>query len=260
MPDNDPGLETQNAAVAPQIAGGTTPNYALPWPAGTSRPAGPAAIKALAQAVEAALNGKASTSAVQSAADAASAAATKADQAYQWAGGVGAIAQRAEQKADNANNALGTKLDKAGGTMTGNLHVPKVQNTEAGTSEYAANTRISAEGWIQRAASSSRRYKTDIRVRDFPTGSEPEGLLRLPVTSYLYNQETHPTEHPDVRHVGLIAEDVADCYPAGVERDAQGRPETWAVMPVVAGLLALVQDLHDEVGRLAEQVRQSGRE
>lgn len=241
--------------IQPRIAGGTTPNYALPWPSGTAVPAGPAAFKALAQATETALNGKASAQAAanaQTTADTANYNAIQAKNSADWAAGVAA---GANTKADNAINALAGKLDKSGGTISGNLTIgDNIKINRPGSSSYAANVRITADGWIQTAGSSSRRYKTDIRERDFETAGNPYGLLSVPVVTFAYNPDTHPTEDPDARHIGLIAEDVATYFPAGAEYNPDGQPETWNPYPVVAGLLALVQDLREEMDALRLEV------
>lgn len=234
--------------IESRIDGGATPAFNLPWPAGNVAPAGPAALKALALAMEAALGTRASVQAVTSAQNTANNAAAQAAAATATANNAKGSADYAVGVAVATNNNLATKFDKAGGTILGNVTVnDNVRILKPGKSQFAANVRITSEGWIQEAGSSSRRYKTDIRERGFDASTDPAGLLALPVVTFQYDPETHPTEDQDARIVGLIAEDVAEHFPVAVEVNADGQPEAWNPYPVVAGLLALVQDLYAEL-------------
>ena len=89
---------------------------------------------------------------------------------------------------------------------------------------------IASSGRLGRGNVSSRRYKHDIK----PMDKASEALYALNPVSFRYNKEYDATQ---TLAFGLIAEEVADVYPALVGRNSQGEPESVRYEQVNAMLL-----------------------
>jgi hypothetical protein len=99
-------------------------------------------------------------------------------------------------------------------------------------------------------ASSSRRYKQDIRSMD----SASERLLRLRPVTFRYKQANAQGQRP-VQY-GLIAEEVAAIFPELVVRNAKGQPETVAYQTLPVLLLNELQKEHEQLQAEHELNRQ----
>lgn len=105
-------------------------------------------------------------------------------------------------------------------------------------------------------STSSRRYKHDIKP--ISGDRDPARLLNLPVVEFVYN-DNHPLQYADMEGQtlpGLIAEDVAEIYPAAAIRDAEGRVESWDERRIIPGMLALIQEQQKRIDKLEAQLAQ----
>jgi hypothetical protein len=96
---------------------------------------------------------------------------------------------------------------------------------------------------------SSRRFKTDIR----DMGSESDGLMKLRPVVFRYKEEIDPTS---LTQYGLIAEEVADVYPALVANGSDGKPEAIRYQEMNALLLNELQKQRREIAELRSQLTQ----
>lgn len=93
-------------------------------------------------------------------------------------------------------------------------------------------------------SSSSIRYKHNIKeIRDKTL--DPHKLLALKVVQFEWNED-HSLQYADMRGKtipGIIAEDVAEIYPAAVIHDPEtGEIESWDERRILPGMLALIQE------------------
>lgn len=138
------------------------------------------------------------------------------------------------------------------------------------------SVRVTSNGVLGRAGSSSRKYKKDIvsieenlekqkyTVQPFTLDKldiepiiDPHGLYDIPVMQYKYIDGYLSGDDPAVGTdiVGIMAEDVAVHYPTACILDDNGEPEAWSQEPVVVGLLYLVQEQKKEIEELKEIVK-----
>ena len=106
------------------------------------------------------------------------------------------------------------------------------------------------------ASSSSRRYKHDIMpIRDKEL--DPHKLLELEVVQFTWNED-HPLQYADMfgkTVPGLIAEDVAEIYPAAAIADPEtGEVESWDERRIIPGMLALIQEQAKKIEELKKRV------
>lgn len=118
------------------------------------------------------------------------------------------------------------------------------------TSSSATNLRVTTGtvGEIQETSASSIRFKENIE--DLPILGEISAinLLNLPVRSFIY-KEGYLSESDDrVQKVlpGFIAEEVEQFYPIAVDY-AEGQPHSWNERFIIPGMLALIQNLNQEL-------------
>lgn len=105
-------------------------------------------------------------------------------------------------------------------------------------------------------SSSSRRYKHDIMpIRDKEL--DPHKLLELEVVQFTWNED-HPLQYADMfgkTVPGLIAEDVAEIYPAAAIADPEtGEVESWDERRIIPGMLALIQEQAKKIEELEKRV------
>ncbi len=137
-------------------------------------------------------------------------------------------------------------LPLSGGTVTGNTTVTggwfRTAWAYSNTSSRAANVQINDSGTLRRSASSSKRYKHNIRP--LADSLDAEKLLSVPVVQYIYNPDYLSGEDPRYGKSipGFIAEDIAEYYPIAAEVDAEGCVEDWNIRMIVPPMLALVQE------------------
>lgn len=133
------------------------------------------------------------------------------------------------------------------------------KSIKVGTST-AANIRIvtGAEdtGAIRRTASSSRRYKHNIRPLAEINGLTPEKLYDIIVYGFRYNDNYLPAD--DQRYgvdiPGFIAEDVHEKIAVACDLDDEGRPEMWNIQIMFPLAVKLIQDQHKEIENLKSRV------
>lgn len=121
---------------------------------------------------------------------------------------------------------------------------------DAGTTASAANAVIDAgTGLVQRSTSSARR-KLDIE----PYAPDPAAVLALQPRTFRDLGEA--TSHPEIdrRHVGFVAEEVAEAMPEAVDLDELGRPDAISLPAIVAGLVALCKSQHERIEALERRL------
>lgn len=102
-------------------------------------------------------------------------------------------------------------------------------------------TRTAFALWLN-LAPSTRRIKTGI------TPASPVGVLGVEPVTFRYKPGV--CADGGAAHLGVIAEQVAETFPAAVVKDSSGLPEGVDVMALVAGLIHEVRQLRDRVAVL----------
>lgn len=161
------------------------------------------------------------------------------------------------QSTNSGNSALGefrclnTLVVDGSATLNGNLSVADqtfIQDTS--TSANAVNARIDVgDGRLRRSTASSARFKEQIVNLKTVQGLEPDKLLQIPVRAFKFRADYLDADDNrfDVVVPGLIAEEVAEHYPAAADLGNDGLVENWNERFIIPGMLALIQDLHKEV-------------
>jgi hypothetical protein len=106
---------------------------------------------------------------------------------------------------------------------------------------------ITSAGRLGRGNVSSRRYKHDIKSMD----KASEGLYALKPVSFRYNKEYDATQ---TLAFGLIAEEVAEVYPALVGRNSEGQPESVRYEQINAMLLNEFLKAHRKMEEQQKQI------
>lgn len=118
------------------------------------------------------------------------------------------------------------------------------------TTTDAANMRVATGsiGQIFESSASSLRYKENINDINYNDEIKAEKLLSLPVRSFTY--KTNYLSDADNRFEkplpGFIAEEVEEHYPIAVDY-AEGQPHSWNERFIIPGMLALIQNLNQEL-------------
>ena len=161
------------------------------------------------------------------------------------------------QSTNSGNSALGefrcfnTLVVDSSATLNQNLSVAGqtfIQDTS--TSANAVNARIDVgDGRLRRSTASSARFKEQIVNLKTVQGLEPDKLLQIPVRAFKFKADYLDADDNrfDVMVPGLIAEEVAEHYPAAADLGNDGLVENWNERFIIPGMLALIQDLHKEV-------------
>jgi hypothetical protein len=108
---------------------------------------------------------------------------------------------------------------------------------------------------IQLQSSSSKRYKHDIDDL-IDEDLDPHKLYELPAAQFRFNED-HKVQYQDMKDLlipGFIAEKVAEIYPAAVIHDEDGNIESWDERRIIPGMLALIQEQHDEIKELKKEI------
>ncbi len=128
----------------------------------------------------------------------------------------------------------------------------QLQVTTFGVSTAAAVYR--AANGVLCTASSSRNVKQDIV--DMLPEHDPHGLLNLPIRSFKYKRghlsPGDPGKGKDL--LGFIAEEVADVFPIGAERNLSGEITNWSERYMIPGMLALIQRQEKRIQFLEEML------
>lgn len=80
---------------------------------------------------------------------------------------------------------------------------------------------------------------------------DPAAILSVAVAEYSVIEDDEPTSR---RVLGWIAEDVADKFPVAVSRDDQGNPTGVADTPMLAALMAVVQQQQADISALTARI------
>ncbi len=129
------------------------------------------------------------------------------------------------------------------------------QSTYERTYSRDPNVYITSYGTFGRVkSSSSRRYKHDIKPLDM---GDVEALYNLPVITYKYNEDylSASSERYLKDIPGFIAEDVEEINPVMVDHLEDGRVEVWNTKIMIPCLLRLIQNDHQEIEQLKEQIK-----
>ncbi len=155
------------------------------------------------------------------------------------------------QSTNSGNSALGDfrmfnglQVDGSA-TFNGTMFAPNLSTSTAGTNLRVATGAI---GEIQETSASSIRFKENITDISALTDLNPSNLLSLPVRSFTY-KSGYISEEDDRFNKplpGFIAEEVEEHYPIAVDY-SDGQPHTWNERFIVPGMLALIQNLNQEL-------------
>lgn len=130
-------------------------------------------------------------------------------------------------------------------TFNSTMFAPNLSTSTAGTNLRVATGAI---GEIQETSASSIRFKENITDISALTDLNPSNLLSLPVRSFTY-KSGYISEEDDRFNKplpGFIAEEVEEHYPIAVDY-SDGQPHTWNERFIVPGMLALIQNLNQEL-------------
>jgi hypothetical protein len=118
------------------------------------------------------------------------------------------------------------------------------------TSTSATNLRVATGsiGEIQETSASSIRYKENVQNLILSDEVSPNNLLNLPVRSFTYKSGYVSDSDDRYNKIlpGFIAEEVEEHYPIAVDY-AEGQPHTWNERFIIPGMLALIQNLNQEL-------------
>ena len=137
----------------------------------------------------------------------------------------------------------------ATGNVTSQTHffIPFANNVTSAANGFVVGLP-GGSGRMTYTTASSARYKHDITpLRDVPE-MDPKKLLDLPVRAFRYNSDyVSPTDdRAEVLMPGFIAEEVDAVYPIAADYDG-GMVNSWNERMIVPGMLALIQDLTQEL-------------
>ena len=177
-------------------------------------------------------------------------------------------------------------LSTSGGTITGQVTFQSSGSTGMlyfyKTGVSGANAYISNEGWAEFyklwvanpgshsknpvymndsgqiciSSGSSKRWKTDIAPLRKPSISA-EKLYDIKVVQFKYKPGYLDKDDPDnsVDIPGFIAENIDEVYPIAVAYDKEGLPRDWSERHIIPPMLKLIQDQHEEIEKLKEEMR-----
>jgi hypothetical protein len=155
------------------------------------------------------------------------------------------------QSTNSGNSALGDfrmfnglQVDGSS-TFNGTMFAPNLSTSTAVTNLRVATGAI---GEIQETSASSIRFKENINDISTLNDLNPSNLLNLPVRSFTY-KSGYISEEDDRFNKplpGFIAEEVEEHYPIAVDY-SEGQPHTWNERFIVPGMLALIQNLNQEL-------------
>jgi len=123
----------------------------------------------------------------------------------------------------------------------------------SGTVSTDNRLAIASGGKIGRYASSSKRYKENIKNSEF----DPHGLYNLPIRQFNYKSGYFSDADTNSRayntQVGFIAEEVQKYFPAATAYDGD-QIESWEERKIIPPMLQLIQEQHKEIEQLKKEV------
>ena len=135
---------------------------------------------------------------------------------------------------------------------------PVVQSTTTYDRTYdsSPNLYIASNGVFGRSTSSSQRYKTDI-TDVIDDELNPYSILDIPIRQYKYDKEHIPVnKNEEDLYIGMIAEEVAEAYPAAAEYNEDGQVEMWNIKVIVPAMLKVLQDQQKIIDDLKQKVEE----
>lgn len=152
------------------------------------------------------------------------------------------------------NNAL--QVSTISGIEGGNLSFYSNPAFNAvGSSGSEANVYMGAANRLNKITSSARRYKNSISSISNPM-LDPHRLYDIPVVQFRFNVD-HLNNPLDSRYdkdvIGLIADDVAKCYPIAADYE-DGLVENWNSRYLIPPMLSLIQEQKREIQFMQSQI------
>ena len=122
------------------------------------------------------------------------------------------------------------------------------------TSSSGSQLRISDTGMIYTYASSSEKYKYDIKEQ-IAESLDPRRLYNLPVIQFKYKEGylNEKDERCGKDIIGFLAEDVYETYPIACNLK-DGEPEVPEYNMLIAPMLKLIQEQHEEIEKLKQRI------
>ena len=124
----------------------------------------------------------------------------------------------------------------------------------ASTTSSGSQLRIDGDGYFKRYASSSKMYKKDIST-NICDDLNPRKLYDLDIVQFQYNEDY--LDKDDQRFgkdiIGFLAEDVNEIYPIACNLK-NGEPEVPEYNMLIAPMLKLIQEQHEEIESLKHRV------
>lgn len=127
--------------------------------------------------------------------------------------------------------------------------------TFSGTSSSSTpNARVSSGGNVAQCASSSQRYKADIKALE---DLDAHKLYDIPVRQYRYREGylSRQDERYGKTFPGFIAEEIDQILPFAVDHQEDGKPEMWNINIMFPLLVQLVQEQKAEIDTLKAENR-----
>ena len=133
-------------------------------------------------------------------------------------------------------------------SAAGQMFAPNLTTSTAATNLRVATGSI---GEITETSASSVRFKENIVNLNQVSELDPKKLLDLPIRAFTYKADYLPEtdDRFDVMLPGFIAEEVDAIYPVAADY-GDGQPHSWNERFIIPGMLALIQDLYQEIKTL----------
>lgn len=125
------------------------------------------------------------------------------------------------------------------------------------TSSSGSTVTIDSDGFFHRSSSSSKRYKKDI-TQDISDEINPHKLYDLNIYQFKYiDNYLSPTDQRYQKDiVNFIAEDLNDKYSIACDLNADGLPENPNYNLLIAPMLKLIQEQHEDIESLKEEIEE----
>lgn len=122
------------------------------------------------------------------------------------------------------------------------------------TSSSGSQLRLAESGEIVKFASSSKKYKHHI-TPEISEELNPHRLYSLPVIQFKYNDDylSRDDQRCGKDIIGFLAEDVYETYPIACNLK-EGKPEVPEYNMLIAPMLKLIQEQHEEIENLKQRV------